>query len=158
MGHDAERQVNPPAACCGIDPGREKFGLAVGNTDELIFSAIAPVLEFETAVLCIARGDFRSMETLALEGIPPRGLKIQRVFLGGGTGHRLFSERLDEGGVNHIVVSERETTLEGRGLYWRLHPPSGLWRLVPRSLRTPPRPVDDMAAWAIIARGIANIY
>jgi hypothetical protein len=47
------------------------------------------------------------------------------------------------------------TTLEARNLYWRLHPQKGVWRLLPRSLLTPPRPVDDLAAWIIMRRTLA---
>jgi hypothetical protein len=48
------------------------------------------------------------------------------------------------------TADEYGTTLKGRELYWKLHPPKGLWKLVPTSLRTPPRDIDDLAAWAII--------
>ena len=55
--------------------------------------------------------------------------------------------------LSHKVVEEYGTTLEAREIYWRLHAPRGLMKLVPTSLRTPPRNVDDLAAYAILLRG-----
>jgi hypothetical protein len=50
------------------------------------------------------------------------------------------------------VVPERNTTLEGRALYFRYHPPRGLARLIPRGLLSPPEPVDAYAAEALALR------
>jgi RNase H-fold protein (predicted Holliday junction resolvase) len=137
---------------CGLDPGREKFGLAVGSGGSLAFSAIVPISLIGRAIECVARADFSNIAEFGLEGEAKPGLCLSSVFLGGGTGFRAFAARLDETGVSYSVVDEGMTTLEGRSLYWRLHPPRGLWRLLPVSLRVPPRPIDDMAAWAILIR------
>lgn len=56
-----------------------------------------------------------------------------------------------------ITVDERGTTLEARDLYWRLHSPTLLQRCLPRGLRVPPRPLDDLAAWAIALRYIFDL-
>ncbi|MDR2779856.1 MAG: endonuclease, partial [Synergistaceae bacterium] len=58
--------------------------------------------------------------------------------------------------IDYVVADERMTTLEARELYWRIHPPRGLSRLIPVSLRVPPRSVDDLAAWAIMRRAVAR--
>jgi RNase H-fold protein (predicted Holliday junction resolvase) len=137
---------------CGLDPGREKFGIAVGNRSSLVFSAIAPISMLKEVVICLVLGDFSGIAHLRQEGEPAERLGISEIFLGNGTGFRAFAEELEERGVTFEVVDERLTTLEGRSLYWRLHPPRGLWRLVPTQLRVPPRPIDDMAAWAILIR------
>jgi hypothetical protein len=137
---------------CGLDPGREKFGLAICGGSELIFSAIIPVSSLDVTARCLKSGDFSEIAHLGIEGAPPRGAAAISVFLGNGTGFRLFKDELEERGVPCLVVDEAMTTLEGRALYWRLHPPRGLWRLLPLSLRVPPRAVDDMAAWAILMR------
>jgi hypothetical protein len=48
-------------------------------------------------------------------------------------------------------VREKGTTLRARELYWRLYPPKGVQRLIPKGLRVPPRSeMDDFAAWAIV--------
>jgi RNase H-fold protein (predicted Holliday junction resolvase) len=158
MGHHTKRQVNElrDDVLCGIDPGREKFGLALGNAETLIMGAVVPVTDLDTVAGCIASGDFRSISVMVTEGTSPRGLRIGTVYVGNGTGTGPFTRRLDELGVRCFPIDERMTTLEARSLYWRLHPPSGLWRVIPLSLRTPPRPVDDMAAWSIIIRGVKS--
>lgn len=43
-------------------------------------------------------------------------------------------------------VDEHMSTLRGRERYFADHPPRGLWRLVPKGLRTPPEPYDDYVA------------
>jgi RNase H-fold protein (predicted Holliday junction resolvase) len=138
---------------CGIDPGRDKFGLALGDGSNLLFSAVIPVTDAEAALSRVARGNFGGLAEWRREGdVPPENTLIGAVYLGDGTGFHFFSEKLDRAGLDYIVVDERLTTFDARGLYWKLHPPAGLWRLVPLTLRVPPRPVDDLAAWAIIMR------
>ena len=46
-------------------------------------------------------------------------------------------------------AEERNTTYKARGRYFAENPPTGIWRLVPLGMQTPPRPVDDYAAWLI---------
>ena len=53
-----------------------------------------------------------------------------------------------------ITVDERNTTLEARSLYWRLHRPGIFVRLLPEGMRVPPRVIDDLAAWAVALRGL----
>jgi RNase H-fold protein (predicted Holliday junction resolvase) len=140
--------------CCGIDPGSEKFGMAIGSAEELMFSAIIPYEKVDLAVRCVASGDMRGIAEWRVEGdLPPAGA-ARLVYLGGGTGHRPYLERLTMAKVECIIVDEYKTTLEGRELYWKLHPPALLMRIIPLSLRVPGRPVDDLAAWAILKRGL----
>jgi hypothetical protein len=63
---------------------------------------------------------------------------------------------MGESGIGYKLTDERMTTLEARGLYWALHPPRGMYRIIPKSLRVPPRNLDDLAAWAIIQRAISE--
>ncbi|MDR1481254.1 MAG: endonuclease [Synergistaceae bacterium] len=140
------------ALLCGLDPGREKFGLAVGNRSTLAFSAIAPVSMLAEVICCLEIRDFGGVAHLRLEGRAAAYPEISEIFLGNGTGFRAFADRLERRGVPFTAADESFTTLEGRSLYWRLHPPRGLWRFVPVSLRVPPRSVDDMAAWAVLIR------
>jgi len=53
------------------------------------------------------------------------------------------------------VVGEKSTTLEARNLYFRDHPASWWQRLVPVGMRSPPRHIDDYAAYAIALRWLA---
>lgn len=143
---------------CGIDPGREKFGFAVCTQDALLFSAILPVNETRPLIACIAARNYLPLAHWRQEGeIPAATGKPAAVFIGNGTGADFFIRKLQKAAIDHQVVDEKMTTLEGRQLYWRLHPPTGLWRFFPLSLRVPPRPLDDLAAWAIAQRGVAEI-
>ena len=138
---------------CGVDPGREKFGIALADGERLVFSAILPLEELALASACIAGGDFRPLSQRAAEGAPPEGPRaLGRVLLGNGTGGEPFRRRFEQDGVAYVVVDERMTTLEAQTLYWKLHPPRGLRRLLPLSLLVPPRPLDDLAAWALLRR------
>ncbi len=49
-------------------------------------------------------------------------------------------------------VDERYSTLEARDRYWQMYPPQGLARLLPQSLRSIPRPIDDIVAILLIER------
>jgi hypothetical protein len=145
-------------AACGIDPGSEKFGLAVADGtagDRLIFSAIVPTAELELVIGCLACGNFGPIrERMTEKSDESHGLRVDHLFVGNGTGSAFFSRKLEEKNIFYNIIDERHTTLEGRSLYWKLNPPRGLWKMVPLSLRVPPRPVDDLAAWAILKRGI----
>lgn len=139
----------------GIDPGRWKTGFALAALGDrrLLFSAIVPSDKKEILIRAIAGGDWRALKTWRQEGsadevpqIPP-----QAVAVGGGTSSREFIAALP---FPYEIVKEYGTTLEARKIYWTLHPPRGLARLVPLSLRTPKRAVDDLAAYAIALRAI----
>ncbi|HBB34174.1 MAG TPA: resolvase, partial [Cyanobacteria bacterium UBA9273] len=39
-----------------------------------------------------------------------------------------------------------------RDRYWQMYPPKGLQRLIPKGMRQPPRPVDDIVAILLIER------
>jgi hypothetical protein len=144
-------------ASCGIDPGRGKFGLAVADAltgESLLFSAILPASEAELAADCLLDGEFERVSRWRTDCGHDVFFHVGGIFIGNGTGFDFFRKILDGKSVVYNIINEYLTTLEGRTLYWKIHPPRGLWRIVPRSLLTPPRSVDDMAAWAIIRRGI----
>lgn len=85
-----------------------------------------------------------------LDRLPlPRGAVV---LVGDGTGSEDVVERLRARGVAPTLVDERDTTLMARGLYFRDHPSRGFLRLVPSGMRSPPRPIDDYAAYAIALR------
>lgn len=76
--------------------------------------------------------------------------------VGNGTGSAAVAARLRSRGLVPELVDEEGTTLAARELYFRDHPARGLARLLPRGLRSPPRPVDDYAAYAIALRWLAG--
>ena len=152
MAVDTERQLSEDIFC-GIDPGREKFGLALASDDRLLFAAVIPFERFDAALSYLSSGSMESLAEWRTEGTVCRK-DAARVFLGNGTSHKSYEQLLQDAGVNYKLVDERMTTLDARELYWKLHPPRGLASLVPKSLRVPPRPIDDIAAWAIIGRAL----
>ena len=135
----------------GIDPGKWKIGVAFAEDETLLFSAIIPVDEIETLYEAFASSRWSLLKRFATEGAPENLMRreLSAIFIGDGTSSSKFREAFP---VPHRAVSEYGTTLAARGIYWRLHAPSGLCRLVPLSMRTPPRNIDDLAAYAIILR------
>jgi hypothetical protein len=116
-----------------------------------------PVVLFELVLSCLSGGDFKPIEEWVIEKKSEGySFRADRLFIGNGTGLRFFSRKLEDKNIIYNIIDERHTTSEGRRLYWKLNPPCGLWKVVPLSLRVPPRSVDDLAAWAILKRGIGG--
>lgn len=136
---------------CGIDPGRGKIGVAVVEDGYLLFSAIVPKGRQADIKHAIKTGDWELLARWTEEGdaVAVSGRKPDSILVGNGTSSDEILKLLEDiPGVES--ADEYGTTLEGRRFYWKLHPPKGLWRLVPTSLRTPPRDIDDLAAWSIV--------
>ncbi|MBQ4431329.1 MAG: hypothetical protein II877_07470, partial [Synergistaceae bacterium] len=92
-----------------------------------------------------------------IEGTPPENAiqRAQLIIIGNGTHSREFSGRVEAmTGREVMTVDERNTTLEARGLYWKLHRPGIFMRLLPEGMRVPARVLDDLAAWAVALRGL----
>lgn len=125
----------------GIDPGRDKCGIAVmGEAGEILHRAIVP-----TAILADA------LAPLVTRFAPAH------VVLGGGTGSKTVADlvRTRFPDLPIHLVDERMTTLLSRARYWEIHPPKGLWKLLPRSLLVPPVPYDDCVAVILCERFLA---
>lgn len=136
---------------CGIDPGRHKIGFALAGDGGLLFSAIIPKAEEETLRGALASCDWRTLDQWRLEGSLENtaGRELEKIYVGNGTSSvEILMLLQDDRRVES--VDEKCSTLEGRKRYWLLHPPKGLWRLIPVSLRVPPRDIDDLAAWSLI--------
>ena len=151
----------------GLDPGRDKVGWAfVGEGRELLMSGIFPAGEralFWQGLRALA-GDVNALAPWTLEAPSPRGEAssgmafVTAFVVGDGTWGGELASNLEaqDFGCPILRVDERGTTLEARILYWRLHGPFWWQRLLPRTLWVPPRPLDDLAAWAIAMRGMAG--
>jgi len=136
-----------------VDPGREKFGWVIcDDTGELIISGVSPVEEVERWALALSSADHEYLESIALEtrGALQRGERPFPVLAGSGTGSGHVIEMMKRAGLEVLTVPEENTTLGGRALFWKIHPPRGLARLLPRSLAVPWRSADDMAAWCLV--------
>ncbi|MDO5116686.1 MAG: endonuclease [Synergistaceae bacterium] len=136
----------------GIDPGRWKIGFALAEEGKLLFSAIVPADEKEKLVKALINCDWQSLSGWRAEGSAEEaaGLRPEAIYIGSGTAAKEF---LRDFPLPHFVVDEYGSTLEAREIYWRLHRPRGIVRLLPLSLRTPPRNIDDLAAYVILLRG-----
>ena len=137
----------------GIDPGRDKSGwAAVGDGGELLASRIYRSAEARSFFEALASGSFESLGEFTIEKPRPwsEPMSVSEILMGDGTGKNALFSLAQSSSFKVKLVSERGTTLAARVLYWRLHPPRGLWRLVSTKLRKPQRDVDDLAAWAIV--------
>jgi len=59
--------------------------------------------------------------------------------------------------INIILVDERYTTLEARDRYWQMYPPQGITKILPKGMRQPPRPIDDIVAILLIERYLQRL-
>lgn len=129
---------DPIPVVLAIDPGRDKCGVAVVR-------ASGEVVELDV----YARS---SILSIVVELLKKHG--VLQIVLGHATTSRDLSEllKIQCPGIAVATVDETNSTLEARALFWRAHPPQGLKRLIPLSLQTPPRPVDDFAAVVLANR------
>lgn len=137
---------------CGIDPGREKFGLAIVRDGELLLSAVVPTDELDAAASALASSALDTLSPHVCFGDPELIADIDAIVLGDGTASWRFADALARHGVRYETADEKNSTLEARELYWRLYPPKFPMSLIPTSLRLPPRPIDDLAAAVIAMR------
>ena len=137
----------------GLDPGRDKTGFAFVNFDgELLLSGIFPSNETEkffddfTPYIVERKIDFSAEEIIS---------QVKFIAVGNGTTSRDFTEKLRTiTGHEIITVDEKNTTIEARNIYWKIHRPGIFLRFLPEGMRVPPRVVDDLAAFAVALRGL----
>jgi RNase H-fold protein (predicted Holliday junction resolvase) len=121
-----------------IDPGRRKCGLAVvGAGGRVLYQAVAPTEEVGAVV----------RELVAQ-------WRVTRLVLGDRTTSQRLREDLRRAGVTlaPTSVDEHRSSEEGRRRYFRENPPKGWRRLLPATLQTPPRPIDDYVAIILAER------
>lgn len=120
----------------GIDPGRDKCGVAVLNAaGDIKYQRVVPTDELDTVLKNLAT-DF----------------EIETVILGDGTTHKSAAQKISAAGLSFQLVDEKHTTEEARRLYWQKNPPRGWRRLLPTSMQVPPEPVDAIVAEILVRR------
>jgi len=122
----------------GFDPGRDKCGLAVMGLDRTVqFQAVVPS---EKAI--------EQIETL-LKSYP-----ISFMVIGDQTTSKTWRSELSAKfpSLRMISIDERFSSEEARKRYWLTYPAKGLTRLLPKGMRQPPRPIDDIVAVILIER------
>ena len=127
-----------------IDPGRDKTGLAIYD----------PAKRSVRSHQIILTPDF-SQSILAWS----KELVLQLILLGDGTSALTFQKKLAElvPQIPVRLIDESFSTLEARQLYFDLYPPHGLKKFIPRSLRTPERPIDDLVAIILLERYLGEM-
>ena len=120
----------------GVDPGRDKCGVAVLNSvGDVKFSEVIPTENFDTAI-----------KSLAAQ------FDIEQVILGNGTTHIEAEKKIRAINLPVTVIDEKFTTEEARREYWVQNPPRGWRRLLPVSMQVPPVPVDNIVAEILAKR------
>jgi len=126
----------------GVDPGRSKTGLAlVTGTGEVVKTQVALMTEFA-----------EELQVFLAD------VSIDTIVLGNGTTSQAMTDTLKKllPGLAINVVEESYSTEEARKLYWELHPPRGLKRLLPLGLQVPPENLDGLAAVVLVRRFIGR--
>ncbi|AZB71720.1 pre-16S rRNA-processing nuclease YqgF [Synechococcus elongatus] len=128
----------------GFDPGRDKCGLA------LMDAQTGQILEHRILASTEAIAE---LETLFQTRSP------QLLVLGNQTTSRQWQAQLSAlpSAPPIALVDERNSTLQARDRYWQMYPARGWRRLLPKGLRQPPRPVDDLVAILLLERYRAQL-
>lgn len=127
----------------GIDPGRDKTGVAlVEETGRILAVQVMRTRNFSDALLQFLYDRLQVSNTWGLRKI------LKAVVLGNGTGSEEHKQWVEKAlpGYPVYIVDEKYSTEEARALYWKLYPPHGLRRLIPLGLQTPPESLDGYAA------------
>ena len=122
----------------GFDPGRDKCGVAVMNSDGEIY---------EHQVVS-------SQEALATIESLSQQYPLEVIVMGNLTTAKSWRNKLKSHFPNFAIemIDENNSTLEARDRYWQMYPPTGITRLLPQGIRIPPRPIDDIVAIILIER------
>ena len=126
----------------GLDPGRDKCGVAVMNShQEMLYHQI---VDSERAIAIL--------QQLADQ------YDVKLVVIGDGTTSKQWQEQIASclPSMSIATVNETNSTLEARDRYWLMYPPQGWRKMIPTGLRVPPRPVDDLVAILLIERYLSS--
>ena len=124
----------------GVDPGRDKCGVAVLNSSaEILFEQVIETAEFESV-----------LKNLITQ------FNLQLAILGNGTTHKNAEKILRSLNLEVKIVDEKHTTEEARRLYWKKNPPTGWRKILPTSMQVPPVPVDGIVAEILVKRHLAT--
>ena len=119
----------------GIDPGRDKCGVAILNSEGEI--------KFQKVI------ETKNLREVSEELAKHFDLKI--AILGNGTTSNSAKEILEK--ILPVkVVDEKHTTELARKEYWKKNPPRGWRKILPTSMQVPPEPVDGIVAEILVKR------
>ena len=127
----------------GFDPGRDKCGVAVMETNRQ--------LHFHQVV--------DSAKAIAIVEQLCQQFPIELIVMGNQTTAKNWQQKIESSlslSKPIMMVDERNSSLEARDRYWEMYPPQGLTKLIPQGMRLPPRPVDDIVAILLIERYLSS--
>lgn len=128
-----------------IDPGNDKTGIALLSQEGLLVAR---------AIIKTASFDQEVSNVLAMSP------GVEFIICGNGTNHRRLYPQVQalakRRNLPCYLADEAHTTEEAKKLYWVLHPPKGLKRLLPKGMLVPPEPVDDITAYVIGKRWLVQ--
>ena len=133
----------------GIDPGRDKTGVAlVEETGRILAVQVVRTRNFSDVLLQFLYDKLQANNIWGLRQ------KLRAVVLGNGTGSEEHKRQIEKAlpGFPLYIVDEKYTTEEAKALYWELYPPKGWRMLIPLGLQTPPEPLDGYAAVVQVRR------
>ena len=113
-----------------IDPGTEKCGIALLNQ----------------------KGGVIHQTILAIDELEPSLNKISKMYsplkviIGNSTGRKKVIQIMKKMKIDYVTIEERQSTLEARKLYFKMNPPRGLKRFLPKGLLFPSVAIDDWSA------------
>ena len=113
----------------GIDPGRDKTGVAlVEETGRILAVQVMRTRNFSDALLQFLYDRLQVSNTWGLRKI------LKAVVLGNGTGSEEHKQWVEKAlpGYPVYIVDEKYSTEEARALYWKLYPPRFPWGCKPR--------------------------
>lgn len=125
-----------------IDPGVKKCGYAVVDSNLGVLQREVMVTEKIT-------------ESIKESS---RVYKVEKIILGNGTNYKKIEEKLKKHfpQLKIIPIDEDFSTLEARKKYFEAHPPRGIFKLIPLSLRVPPCHYDDFVAVLLAEKYFKN--
>jgi RNase H-fold protein (predicted Holliday junction resolvase) len=125
-----------------IDPGTKKCGYAVVDSNLSVLQRKVAVTEKITESV---RESFRVY-------------KAEKIILGNGTNYKQIEKKLRENfpQLKIILIEEDFSTLEARKKYFEAHPPRGIFKIIPLSLRVPPCHYDDFVAVLLAEKYFRN--
>ena len=125
-----------------IDPGTKKCGYAVVDSN-----------------LSFLQREVVSTEKIAKTIEDSLNIyKINKIILGNGTNYKSIEESLKNQfpQLKIILIEEEFSTLEAREKYFKAHPPRGIFKLIPLSLRVPLGHYDDFVAVLLAEKYFKN--
>jgi len=125
-----------------IDPGTKKCGYAVVDSN-----------------LNVSQREVISIEKIAKTIEDSSNIyKIDKIILGNGTNYKSIEGSLKNQfpELRIILIEEEFSTLEAREKYFKAHPPRGILKLFPLSLRVPPCHYDDFVAVLLAEKYFKN--